>query len=78
MVGEDANHGQENANNGQNVNTLDLFQQALKYNINISPGRIYTLQDRYYNCMRLTFAQPWSETVEKGIRKLGELVKGMK
>lgn len=62
----------------KNVNTLDLFQQALKYNINISPGRIYTLQDRYYNCMRLTFAQPWSEKVEKGIRKLGELVKGMK
>jgi len=62
----------------RNINTIDLFQLALKHHINISPGRMYTLQDRYYNCLRLTFAQPWSEKVEKGIKKLGELVKGMK
>jgi DNA-binding transcriptional MocR family regulator len=60
------------------VNTVDLFQKALKHHINIAPGRMYTLQDRYHNCLRLTFAQPWSDKVEKGIKKLGELVKGMK
>ncbi|SHL12270.1 DNA-binding transcriptional regulator, MocR family, contains an aminotransferase domain [Chitinophaga jiangningensis] len=59
------------------INTYELFQQALKHKISISPGRIFTLQDRYSNCMRLSYSVPWSKQVDDSLKTLGKLLRRM-
>ncbi len=57
----------------ENINTIELYEQALRRKIIFAPGRIFTLQDRYNNCMRLSYSNPWSKTVEDGLKTLGKL-----
>lgn len=57
------------------INTYKLFKRALKNNIGISPGQIFSSQARFENCFRISYGEPWSEEIEDGIRMLGKLVK---
>ncbi|MCW3464448.1 aminotransferase-like domain-containing protein [Chitinophaga nivalis] len=57
------------------VNTFELFQQALKHKISICPGRIFSLQNRYNNCFRLSFGNPWSKSIDEGLKTLGKLIR---
>lgn len=50
-----------------------LHKRALKQNIGIAPGQIFSSQARFTNCFRLSFGEPWSERIEQGIRTLGKL-----
>lgn len=56
------------------VNTTELFDRALKQKISIAPGRMFTLQDQFENCMRLSIGFPWSEEVKHKLKLLGRLV----
>lgn len=56
------------------VNTTELFDRALKQKISIAPGRMFTLQDQFENCMRLSIGFPWSEEVKYKLKLLGRLV----
>jgi DNA-binding transcriptional MocR family regulator len=55
------------------VNTTELFDRAIKQKISIAPGRMFTLQGQFENCMRLSIGLPWSEDVEHQLRLLGRL-----
>ncbi|NII28543.1 PLP-dependent aminotransferase family protein [Pseudoflavitalea sp. X16] len=55
------------------VNTTELFDKALKQKISIAPGRMFTLQDQFENCMRLSIGFPWSEEVKHKLKLLGRL-----
>lgn len=55
-----------------------LHKKALKNNIGIAPGQIFSSQSRFDNCFRLCYGEPWSDKVEEGIRTLGKLIKEMK
>ena len=58
--------------------SLDLFaihQQAQRQGIGFVPGPLFSAQERYTNCLRLTCGQPWNEEVEQCIKKLGDLLK---
>lgn len=55
------------------IDTAELFDVALKHNISFAPGRMFTLQDRYHNCMRLNFALEWSDSLNTDLKRLGEL-----
>ena len=55
------------------VNTTELFDSALKQKISIAPGRMFTLQDQFENCMRLSIGFPWSEAVKHKLKLLGRL-----
>jgi len=57
------------------IDTETLYDTALKYNISFAPGRMFTLQDRYKNCMRLNFALDWNEALNNDLKRLGGLVK---
>lgn len=57
----------------ENINTIELYEQALRRKITFAPGRIFTLQDRYNNCMRISYSNPWSKTVDDGLKTLGKL-----
>lgn len=57
----------------QGINTAFLYDQAIKYNISIAPGRMFTLQEQFDNCLRISFGLPWTDELEKKIRLLGTL-----
>ncbi|CAL1517497.1 PLP-dependent aminotransferase family protein [Chitinophaga sp. MM2321] len=59
------------------INTFDLFQQALKNKISFCPGRIFSLQNRYNNCLRISYGNPWSKQVDDGLKTLGKLIRKM-
>ena len=54
-------------------NTTELFDRAIKQKISIAPGRLFTLQGQFENCMRLSIGLPWSEDVQRRLQLLGRL-----
>ncbi len=61
----------------KHIDTYQLYQEAMQHKISIAPGSMFTLQDRYQNCMRLSYGMPWTPEIDKALKKLGNLVKGM-
>ena len=59
------------------IDTYHLYQEAMQHKISIAPGTMFTLQDRYQNCMRLSYGMQWTPEVDRALKKLGNLVKGM-
>jgi len=59
------------------VNTAELFDKAMKQKISIAPGRMFTLQDQYENCVRLSIGLPWSEEIRQKLKLLGLLAASM-
>lgn len=59
------------------IDTYTLYQEAMQHKISIAPGTMFTLQERYQNCMRLSYGMPWTQEIDKALRKLGNMVKGM-
>jgi DNA-binding transcriptional MocR family regulator len=52
-----------------------LYKKALKHNIGIAPGQIFSSQGQFQNYFRMSFGIPWSDSVEQGIKTLGDLVR---
>ncbi|AOM78632.1 PLP-dependent aminotransferase family protein [Pedobacter steynii] len=61
----------------KSVDTAELYHQAMKHQISIAPGRMFTLQPQFDHCMRLSFGLPWTAQLEKDLQQLGKLVKAM-
>jgi DNA-binding transcriptional MocR family regulator len=61
----------------KNVDAFKLYEQALKHKISIAPGRMFTLQKQYNNCVRLSYGMHWDEQVQEGLIKIGTLTKGL-
>jgi DNA-binding transcriptional MocR family regulator len=59
----------------KNIKTTQLYDLAIKENISIAPGRMFTLQDQFENCMRLCIGLPWSEETQAKLKQLGNLAK---
>lgn len=57
------------------VDTLSLHREALRHRISIAPGPLFSVKDRYRNCLRMNCGLPWGDNVEQAIRTLGELTK---
>jgi DNA-binding transcriptional MocR family regulator len=62
---------------GKNINTYQVHKKALKQNVGIAPGQIFSLRSNYQNCFRIGFGEPWSKEVENGMRKIGKLIREM-
>lgn len=60
------------------IDTAELYNYALQHKISIAPGRMFTLQDQFQNCMRLCIGLPWTEELGKKLKLLGSLSKKMK
>ncbi|WP_126972642.1 aminotransferase-like domain-containing protein [Gynurincola endophyticus] len=58
----------------EHINTGHLFEKALKQKIAFTPGRIFSLQHQYENCMRFNLGLEFDSTVEKAIRTIGNLI----
>ncbi len=59
------------------IDAYHLYQEAMLNKISIAPGTMFSLQDRYQNCVRLSYGMQWTPQVERSLKKLGSLVKGM-
>ncbi len=57
------------------VDTLALHEQALRENISIAPGPLFSAKQQFRNCIRLSCGHPWSSRHERAISVLGYLVK---
>ena len=55
------------------VNALEFHHAALTDGISIAPGPIFSARQQYQNCLRLNFANPWSEKLERALGKLGAM-----
>ena len=58
----------------QQVNTWHLHEQAVEQGITFTPGALFSSQDRYHNCIRLSNANPWTEDQDWAIQTLGRLI----
>lgn len=56
------------------IDTTELYYRAMKQKISIAPGRMFTLQDQFRNCMRLSYGQRWSSVVEERLMLLGNII----
>ncbi len=59
------------------IDAYQLYQEAMQHKISIAPGTMFTLQERYRNCMRLSYGMQWTPEVDRALKKLGNIVKGM-
>jgi DNA-binding transcriptional MocR family regulator len=57
------------------IDAFKLHKKALKHNIGIAPGHIFSTQGQFQNYIRLTYGLPWSNRVEEGLKVLGELMR---
>ena len=58
----------------EEIDTLDLFDKALKEKISIVPGKVFSSGERFANCLRLSFASPVTDKTREGIKKLGSII----
>jgi len=56
------------------INTAELYDIAIKHKISIAPGRMFTLQNQFNNCMRLSYGQKWTWEIDNKLRLLGKLI----
>jgi DNA-binding transcriptional MocR family regulator len=52
-----------------------LFDEALEHGICFAPGDVFSASRRFRNCLRLSAGSTWSERIEKGVRRLGDLAR---
>jgi len=55
------------------IDTAELYDIAIQHKISIAPGRMFTLQDQFHNCMRLCIGLPWSDDLQLKLKQLGRL-----
>lgn len=55
------------------VDALELYERALAKGISIAPGHLFSLEQRYPNCIRLSCGERWGPRIAGAVRTLGEL-----
>ena len=57
------------------VDAMELYRAAISDKIFITPGHIFSSGLKYKNCVRLSYSNPWSDSIEKALAALGNLAK---
>jgi len=57
------------------VNGFRLRAEAMKHNISIVPGKIFSATCDYGNFIRISFGAPWSEDADYGLMMLGRTIR---
>lgn len=58
---------------GSRVDSVRLADEALAAGISISPGSLFSLQNRHRHCLRLSCGQPWTDELDKAVQTLGRI-----
>jgi DNA-binding transcriptional MocR family regulator len=59
------------------INSYQLYPEAMKFNISIAPGQIFSSQGCYANCIRIGFGKIYDADVDYGLQVLGRLIRKM-
>jgi len=59
------------------INTFKLRVEAMKHNISVVPGKIFSANCNYNNCIRISFGKPWDKDADYGLLMLGKIIKKM-
>jgi DNA-binding transcriptional MocR family regulator len=59
------------------VNDFKLRTEAMKHNISIVPGKIFSASCDYKSCIRISFGKPWDADVDYGLMMLGKIIRKM-
>jgi DNA-binding transcriptional MocR family regulator len=57
----------------ESIDTMDLYLSAQRSKITIAPGRLFSITERYSNCMRLNGAF-WKEENRWAVEELGRII----
>jgi DNA-binding transcriptional MocR family regulator len=60
------------------INALKLHAEALRENISIAPGPMFSAKNRYANFIRLSCGQMETERIEHALAKLGRMIKDLR
>jgi DNA-binding transcriptional MocR family regulator len=55
------------------IDTVELYNKAIQNKISISPGRLYSLQNQYNHCLKLSYGRFWSDKIEHALKIVGKL-----
>lgn len=62
----------------QSVDSVKLFSVALNNNLGLVPGPVFSGNHQLFtNCVRISCGSPVTKEMERGIERLGKLVKGL-
>jgi DNA-binding transcriptional MocR family regulator len=59
------------------INAFRLRTEAMKQNISVVPGRIFSANCNYNNFIRISFGKPWDSETDYGMMLLGKIIKKM-
>jgi len=59
------------------VDAVEVFRRALRKNIVIAPGPLFTMSKRYGNFIRLSYTEAWSPAVEDAVATIGRIASTM-
>ncbi|MFZ1809059.1 MAG: PLP-dependent aminotransferase family protein [Cyclobacteriaceae bacterium] len=62
----------------ERIDAFKLHKQALKQNIGIAPGHIFSTQGQFQNYFRISYGLPYTDRIDEGIKIVGELIKNYK
>ena len=58
----------------ENVDSLELFREAIAQNIAVLPGIMCASGDTYNNCIRVSCGLPYTDTIDQGLQILANIV----
>lgn len=59
------------------IDALELLNRALRENISLTPGMMFSATRKFRNFVRVNCGYPWDARIEHAVIRLGELVRGM-
>jgi DNA-binding transcriptional MocR family regulator len=59
------------------VDSLALFDQAIRQGVNFAPGPLFSATGRYKNFLRLNCGRRWTLELEAAVARIGQLARGL-
>jgi DNA-binding transcriptional MocR family regulator len=56
------------------VDSLEVHRHALEMGISVAPGPIFSARQQFQNYLRLNTGHPWTQTMARGVQKIGQLL----
>ena len=56
------------------INAMELFHMAVKKQISIIPGPVFTTGNKYNNCLRISCGAPVTQKTEYGIKQISQMI----
>ncbi len=59
----------------KSVDTLKLYSRAQQHGLILTPGRLFTAQERYFNFLRMSFVHPWTAGRQTAVKTVAALIR---